>query len=162
MFCPLMIILSFSCSFPVFTLFYTSQPIPHFLHPPSLWSYRSREFLTVSCHLYQSGLRLRKPTVPRACSVLACSSTSRLWPTCSFSSKLPLFRQVGLPVTPDHPLISPLTLLNHEGCTKTWDIFFFYRDRVPTAIKLYEYQENFLHPDVNTISICILCSNILW
>lgn len=32
--CPLMIILSFSCSFPVFTLFYTSQPVPLFLHSP--------------------------------------------------------------------------------------------------------------------------------
>lgn len=139
MFYLLMIILSFSCSFPVFTLFYTSRPVPHFLHPPSLWSYRSREFLTVSCHLCQSGLRLRKPTVPRACSVLACSSTSRLWPTCSFSSKLPLFRQVGLLVNPDHSLISPLTFLNHRGYTKTWDIYLllsiFLRDRVPTAIQ---------------------------
>lgn len=47
-----------------------------------------------SCLLYQRDLHLKKPTVPPLCSMLACSSTNRPWPTCSFSSRLPSYHQV--------------------------------------------------------------------
>lgn len=124
-FCPLMIILSFSCSVPV--VLSSTRPTPFPPVPPLLLLlYRSREFLIASCRLYQSDPRLRKPTAPQACSVLACSSTNKLWPTCSFSSRLPLFRQVGILIALHRPLVSPLTFMKCEGCTKTCN-----RHRVP-------------------------------
>lgn len=112
---------------PRCTLFHTSHPVspsPPFL----LLLYRSREFLIASCSLYQSDLRLRKPTAPQACSVLACSSTNRLWPTCSFSSRLHFFHQVGILIDPDRRLISPLTFLNRKGCIKNMRGLFDFTD----------------------------------
>lgn len=51
-----------------------------------------------SCLLYQRDPHLKKPTVPPLCWTLACSHTNRPWPTCSFSSRLPSYHQVGLGV----------------------------------------------------------------
>lgn len=111
-----MIILSFSS-----VLFYSLPHVPTpFLHP-SLLLYLSREFLIASCRLYQSDLRLRKPTAPLACSVLACFSTNKLWPTCSFSSRLPFSHQVGTLIAPDLHLFSTFTCPNRQGCFKRCD-----------------------------------------
>lgn len=78
--------------------------------PPSGPSFRdSPQF----CLRYQRDPHLKKPMVPHTCSTLACSSTNRPWPTCSFSSRLLSCRQVWLhPPTPTPPqLLTPCTTI---------------------------------------------------
>lgn len=43
-----------------------------------------------------SGQPWTRPTGPLPCLTLACSSTNKLWPACSFSSRLLSFHQVWL------------------------------------------------------------------
>ena len=76
-------------------------PECHCYHPlvsltpiPLFWCCPLSRGSLPSCLLYQRDLHLKKPTVPPLCSMLACSSTNRPWPTCSFSSRLPSYHQV--------------------------------------------------------------------
>ncbi|OPJ85444.1 hypothetical protein AV530_001673 [Patagioenas fasciata monilis] len=52
-----------------------------------------REFLKLYFPLYQRGLRLKKPMVPPQSLTLVSSNTSRLLPTCSYSSIQPFSHQ---------------------------------------------------------------------
>lgn len=58
-------------------------------HPPF------REFLKLYFPPYQRGLRLKKPMVPPQSLTLVSSNTSKLLPTCSYSSIQPFSHQVS-------------------------------------------------------------------
>lgn len=109
MFCLLLIFLFF----PFFSLLFSSLPslpsssIPHppppflfffFLFVTGLYFYPHppfREFLKLYFPPYQRGLRLKKPMVPPQSLTLVSSNTSKLLPTCSYSSIQPFSHQVS-------------------------------------------------------------------
>ncbi|KAF3847628.1 hypothetical protein F7725_020656, partial [Dissostichus mawsoni] len=68
---------------------------------------------------------LEKSNVPPLCSTLACSSTTRPWPTCSFSSRLPSYRQMDW----SELVSSPRYRLQHQEQkrkTKSWFVINLY------------------------------------
>lgn len=80
-----------------FRFFLLSQHIPSifpFLCPSSGWPGRASP--PVSWPPCPSGQPWRRPTGPLPCLTAACSSTSRPWPACSFSSRLLSSHQVWL------------------------------------------------------------------
>lgn len=72
---------------PFFFLFFTG--FYFYTHPPF------REFLKLYFPHYQRGLRLKKPMVPPQSLTLVFSNTSKLLPTCSYSSIQPFSHQVS-------------------------------------------------------------------
>lgn len=77
---------------PFFFLFVTG--LYFYTHPPF------REFLKLYFPPYQRGLRLKKPMVPPQSLTLVSSNTSKLLPTCSYSSIQPFSHQVSASLAP--------------------------------------------------------------
>lgn len=79
--------------------------ISHPQTPPSVWMGRASPL--VSWLPSQSGQPWRRPTGPLLCLTPACSSTSRPWPACSFSSRLLFSHQVWTTKKPSQVLSPP-------------------------------------------------------
>lgn len=79
---------------PFFFFFLFVTGLYFYTHPPF------REFLKLYFPPYQRGLRLKKPMVPPQSLTLVSSNTSKLLPTCSYSSIQPFSHQVSASLVP--------------------------------------------------------------